>query len=124
MKHSMKLAAATVAVAATIGLAAPAANAATIDQGLYPQTGQIYIDPVTTKILAATPSGEVAHTAARLVHSTGQSTTTVLVLTTAKYRIDHDIAEAARYPQGSVSIRWEIRDGGETIRHKAVVNRG
>jgi hypothetical protein len=124
MKRSMKLAAATVAAATTIGVAAPAANAATTDQGLYPRTGQIYIDPVTTKVLAATPSGEVAHTAARLVHSTGQMTTTVLVLSSAKYRIDHDIAEAARYPHGSVSIHWEIRDGGETVRHTAIVNKG
>ncbi|MGN0097207.1 MAG: hypothetical protein ACI38U_14230 [Corynebacterium sp.] len=113
MKRSMKLAAASVAAAVTIGLAAPAANAATIDQGLYPQTGQVYIDPVSAKVLAATPAGDIAGVAGDLVLSTAGPSTTVAVLGTIERVLNKNVREAAAYPNGSVFIRWEIRpDGG------------
>jgi hypothetical protein len=120
MKRSIKLAAATVAAATTIGLAAPAANAATIDQGLYPQSGQIYIDPVTTKILAASPAGDLAGAGADLVLSTAGPATTVAVLNSAQRLINRDVRDAAKYPRGSVVYTWRISDQGSVLSQSRV----
>lgn len=111
MKRSLKLAAAAVATAATVGLAAPAANAASFDQHLYPQTGQIFIDPVTVQVLNATPAGDIARVGAQQVNSTVGPSTTVLVLHAVEGLINRDVAYAASKPGTSVEYHWEIDDG-------------
>jgi hypothetical protein len=118
MKRSLTLAAAAVAGATVLGLAAPAApaaHAASADARLYPQSGRIYIDPVTVRVLAATPSGDLAGAGADLVLSTSGPSTTVAVLNSVEHLLKNDVQRAARIPGISVEYQWQITDGGTVV---------
>jgi hypothetical protein len=122
MKVSKRATVAIIAAAATAGFATPTANAATIDQGLYPQTGEIYIDPFAAKVLSSTPAGDLAGAGQDLVLSTAGPSTTVAVLGTIETRLNEDVRDAARYPNGSVRVQWKILDNGAVL-STAIINR-
>ncbi|MGN0096281.1 MAG: hypothetical protein ACI38U_09465 [Corynebacterium sp.] len=115
MKRSLKFVATAVTAAATLSLTVPAAHAASSDTQLYPQSGRIYIDPVSVQVLAATPSAEIASAGADLVLSTVGPATTVAFLGAAEHLIENDVRRAARHPGAGVEYRWQISDGGAVV---------
>lgn len=113
MKNVVKLCLTTAVVASSLSIAIPAASAASIDAGLYPATsGDIYIDPVSAKVLAATPASEVAGVGADLAYSTLGPSTTYGILLLAEKNLKDNVRDAAASPRGAVEIHWYIDGKG------------
>lgn len=100
-------------LALAAGVAAPAASAATPDQGLYPQSGHVWVDPVSAQVLSALPvAGATGSAKDGLVTLSGPSTTAA-VLSTVQNVIDGPVRQAAGMPGAGVDVSWQIApDGG------------
>lgn len=108
------LTAATFALAGTAvaALAAPAASADPLDQNLYPRSGQVYIDPVSTQVLTALPVSAAAGLAGDAMVAGAGPSTTVAVLSTVEHVVDGPVRQAARTPGAGVDVHWMIGPNG------------
>lgn len=111
------LTAATVALAGTAvaALAAPAASADPLDRNLYPRSGQVYIDPVSTQVLTALPVSAVAGFAGDAMVAGSGPSTTVAVLSTVEHVVDGPVRRAARTPGAGVDVHWMIGPDGTVL---------
>ncbi|HIW90408.1 MAG TPA: hypothetical protein H9870_01905 [Candidatus Corynebacterium avicola] len=111
------LRAATLAVggAAVAAMAAPAASASTPDQYLYPQSGKVYIDPVTAQALTAAPVAGSTGAVKGGIHTVSGPSTTVAMLSTAENVIDGPVRQAAGTPGAGVDVTWQVLPNGGVV---------
>ena len=105
------LTASTLALAA--GVAAPAASADTPDRAIYPQSGHVWVDPVSPQVLSALPVAGAAGAAKDGLLTVAGPSTTVAVLSTVQHVVDGPVRQAAGIPGSGVDVNWQISpDGG------------